>query len=419
MKKKQNNKPQIFAIKKQGVKHTRRDFLKRSLVAGSAALGSGLLSSCDKDEEEEDRSDYKTIYTDVMTHNQSINDLDISADNKILASVSNDGNIKLWSIPDGKLIKNIEGQDFNRVNCLRISTDSNFFATGNSDHKVHLFSFPEGNLIDTFEGHTTTVSSLCFSPNGNILVSGSSDHTYCIWSMPDGQLLKTLEVNYAFQSIDHFNASFSPDGKLLATGSGDETVKIWDTNNWKIIHTIPVTPGNLHDICFSPDGTTLAIIRPNIQTIEFWSTLDWKLEKSTTVETISGSIIFYSRNGDALVLQGYEKIEVRNPESGELKNSILKQSNIFTAAAITSDATVIATGNYGHAIQLWQLPGFQQIVIEGSTCNCDTVCTCDTISNNNSSGICTCNTVDTCDCNEVCSCNSVSSGGGGSYYFPN
>ena len=63
---------------------------------------------------------------------------------------------------------------------------------------------------------------------------------------------------------------------------------------------------------------------------------------------------------------------------------------------------------------------------QDNRCTCHVVCTCDTVSDTDSSWhnavwsgtICTCNTVCTCDTVSTCSCDSQG-GGGGPYWYPN
>ena len=45
---------------------------------------------------------------------------------------------------------------------------------------------------------------------------------------------------------------------LLATASGDKTVKLWDSKSHKCVTTIN-TKGENINICWSPDGKTIAV----------------------------------------------------------------------------------------------------------------------------------------------------------------
>jgi hypothetical protein len=120
------------------------------------------------------------------------------------------------------------------VSSVSFSPDGKILASGSWDNTIKLYSMPDGLLLKTLEGHTHDVESVCFSPDGKILASGSSDKTIKLWSIPDGELLKTLEAHTGFvRSI-----SFSPDGKILASGSADSTIRLWTMPDGKPVYLL-------------------------------------------------------------------------------------------------------------------------------------------------------------------------------------
>ena len=94
-------------------------------------------------------------------HVQEVSDLTVSHDNKVLASASVDGIIRLWNIDMGVM-----------------GTDA------------------FGSLVGTLAGHTSLVSSLNFSPiRDNELLSSSFDGTCRVWNTADGSCV-TVEWNW-------------------------------------------------------------------------------------------------------------------------------------------------------------------------------------------------------------------------------
>jgi hypothetical protein len=89
------------------------------------------------------------------------------------------------------------------------------------------------------------------------------------------------------------------------------------------------------------------------------------------------------------------------------------------AAAATAAGAVVSACAERSEVEVW---------VDDGACTCHVVCTCDVVSEDQSSeweaewldDECICDTV--CTCNTVCSCDSHSSGGGGgssSYWYPN
>src|SRR5205823_4426265 len=69
----------------------------------------------------------------------------------------------------------------------------------------------------TLKGHTSGVTSVCFSPDGKGLATASDDKTAKVWDARTGQESLALKGH-----TDRLTSvCFSPDGQRLATASGD------------------------------------------------------------------------------------------------------------------------------------------------------------------------------------------------------
>ena len=96
-------------------------------------------------------------------HLQEVSDLTVSHDNKVLASASVDGSIRLWNIDRSR--------------------------NGGRDDEF-------GNLLGALDGHTSLVSSLNFSPvRDHELLSSSFDGTCRVWDIRDGSFV-SMEWNW-------------------------------------------------------------------------------------------------------------------------------------------------------------------------------------------------------------------------------
>jgi WD40 repeat protein len=153
-----------------------------------------------------------------------VNAVAISPDGRLLASgaggLGGDSTIKLWSLPEGVLLKTLQGHT-NWVYALAISADGRLLASAGSDHTIKLWSLPEGALLKTLQKHIGAVH-VAISPDGRLLASGGY-RTIKLWSLPEGKLGKTLTGHTETVRA----VAISPDGRLLASGSYDQTVKLW------------------------------------------------------------------------------------------------------------------------------------------------------------------------------------------------
>ena len=120
------------------------------------------------------------------------------------------------------------GDAFNSVTW---SPDSRMIATGSDDSNIRLWDIESGRLVRTLEGHQASVRSVVWSPDGRQLASGSGDRTVRLWEASSGRVLRTLE---GYQDWV-LSVAWSSDGRYLASGSEDGEWRLWSCQSWQQI----------------------------------------------------------------------------------------------------------------------------------------------------------------------------------------
>ncbi len=115
----------------------------------------------------------KQITTILEGHTSDINNVKFSPDNRILASSSWDGGIKLWAVSNWKLLGTLHN---NGAAAIDFSPDGKILASGGSE-AVTLWSPESGENIATLLGHTGWIRGIAFSPDGTTIASGGEDGT--------------------------------------------------------------------------------------------------------------------------------------------------------------------------------------------------------------------------------------------------
>ncbi len=118
--------------------------------------------------------------------------LAVSRDGKLLASLGQYGNVRLWGLPEGSLVGAPEAHIY-WVRCLAMNPDNRLLLSGGYYGAVQLWRLPGGELLKTLEGHQDKVGCLAVSPDGKLLVTGSEDRTLRLWGLPEGMPIRTLE----------------------------------------------------------------------------------------------------------------------------------------------------------------------------------------------------------------------------------
>ena len=204
----------------------------------------------------------------TLAHEQLINSLTFSHDEKLVLTASNDGTAKVWNAATGALVASTP-KESNWINTASFSWDDRFFVTatsGGANARVEVWATPPRNdanlrLMSTLK-HKDDVQNAEFSPtDSNTVVTASYDTTAAIWhwtkcDQRDGanedaceDLPKLLQHDDALQQ-----AIFSDDGTRIVTQSLDNRVQVWDAATGHPIGGRIPHRGNVNSVGISRDG---------------------------------------------------------------------------------------------------------------------------------------------------------------------
>jgi hypothetical protein len=374
----EQEKPQVFAIRKdgEGFRISRRNFLG---MAGITAAGTAsfITTGCAGSRKSNLMCDGKC--GDFEAHKELVSCFSMSPEGKILASGSFDNAIKLWSLPDGKLLQVLAAQKEGKgVTCLFISRDGKTLAAEHLDGTIELWALPEGTLLRTLEGHGYGGSDLFITPDGKILATGSDDATIKLWSLPDGVVLKTLEghVNRVSGTsitpdgkilISHGSNTFysipytTADGKTAYSSTEDHSIKIWSLPDGNLLKTLEGHTGPVFAFSISPDGKILASGSGDA-TIKLWSLPEGILLKTIKGNTNGITALSFKPDGKVLASAtefNDHEIKLWSIPDGHLLKTIKgnkERTDGVNAISFSLDGKILVSSGFDHAIKFWSLP---------------------------------------------------------------
>jgi WD40 repeat protein len=136
------------------------------------------------------------------------------------------------------------------------SPDGKLLATGNLGNQgvpVQIWEVPSGRKVHDLPG--TAYARVAFTPDGNWLVTVTRT-AYQFWKVG------TWEPGLNIPRPGHSSGplAFSSDGRMMACMPEPLTVKLLDAKTGNELATLtPPTPTSVEDVCFSPDGTKIAV----------------------------------------------------------------------------------------------------------------------------------------------------------------
>jgi len=193
------------------------------------------------------------LQTIFPAHQGDVNVLAFSPDGNLIASGGNDGEVFVWDVKTGKMIKKLDAEDI--VLGLVFSPDGKTLIAGlSTKEEFDIWNTDTWGLQKTFPGDQAY--GLAISADGSKIVSaGGGISEANLWDFKTGKLLFKLVKDTDGMALA---VSYDSNGKFVALGGGGDTVFIWDvaTGNsaWELNTGLDVTQA----VAFSPDGTRIA-----------------------------------------------------------------------------------------------------------------------------------------------------------------
>ena len=149
----------------------------------------------------------------TFKHDDWVHAIVFSPNGQRLAAV--DGKqMKIWNVKKREIIARLEG-DANWIGAIAFSPDSQTFASGGSEGNIKLWSVSNWKVIRNFKD-VSSISDLAFSLDGKSLVSAG--YAVAVWSVEDSKIITSFSEHTGWV----MEAAFSPDGTTIASGGFED-----------------------------------------------------------------------------------------------------------------------------------------------------------------------------------------------------
>jgi WD40 repeat protein len=206
------------------------------------------------------------------------------------------------------------------------------------------------------EGHTAGALSS--------LLSRQADPYAGSFAMPSGYYAASLAV--------------SPNRRLLAVGGqpgilgyAHSSVWLWSLATHRRLAVFRDLPGIVHQLAFSPDGSTLAaVVVGNPHSLRLWNVATRKALPNPTGDTGRLTALAYSPNGQIMaVARGLDHvIDLWDLASHRLVARLTGNTGLVWSVAFSPDGKTLASGDSDTTVRLWNAAtGTRQAVLRGLT----------------------------------------------------
>ena len=192
-----------------------------------------------------------------------VNALDFSPDGRVLATASGEptrsGEVKLWSVNDGKLLNAFTNVHSDAVLSLRFSPDGRYLASSSADRFVRVVELATGKVVKAFEGHTSYVLGVAWKRDSRTLASAGADKVIKMWDFVTGERKKNIEgaekevTAIAFVGATGDAVAASGDSQVRLLRESGEKVRSYEGAS-EFMNTVAVTPDGQIVVAGGQDG---------------------------------------------------------------------------------------------------------------------------------------------------------------------
>ncbi len=265
-------------------------------------------------------TEHPILRLETEMHLEIINRIGVDAENRYLATASNDKTIRVWELQTGKLLRIIRlpiGDRFEgMLYAVAVSPDGKTLACGGwtgwsweNSMSIYIFDLNSGNLLKRIKGLPGNIFHLVYSKNGKYLAAALGAN-YGI------RVYKTTDYTLLARDKDYGNSSYGADfdnNNRLVTTSYDGYIRLYEVEaetgvTLRLVAKEMPSGGKMpYSVSFSPDNSKIAVGFANSINVNVLSGNDLSLLYSPDTGDIQKGTLFavsWSSDGKFLYAGG-------------------------------------------------------------------------------------------------------------------
>ena len=285
--------------------------------------------------------------------NDPFNTITFSRDGRWLASAISDNSVKLWDVEsrNPKPARTLHRYS-DRAGGVTFSLEGRQLFSIGSEVMIRAWDVATGSVAAApLEGHTAWGYALGTSPDGLSMASAGADSTIIVWDVISRKRVWRLFGHMA----DLHALAFSPDRRILASGGSDHTIRLWDLKTGQQLSLLRGHGSRVNSLSFSPDGQSL-VSRSEDGFVKLWRVTS-DLEGNALIGSQSFlEEVALSPDGRRLASVGTDLLAVNLWDLPARSRTLLTGHTSATmCAAFSPDGSILATGSHDQTVRLWDV----------------------------------------------------------------
>ncbi|MGV9247734.1 nSTAND1 domain-containing NTPase [Streptomyces sp. NPDC003710] len=281
-----------------------------------------------------------------------VNALVFAPDDRLLATASSDGTVKLRRLADQRTVATLTLPG--RVRSVAFSPDGLTLAASSTDGPVRLWLTAGRGTVTVLPERTTGARAVAFDPRGRTLALAGRDGTVQLWDTGPGHRARAVLRGH---SGNVTALSYAPDGRTLASAGSDRTVRLWSTDTARPVAELRGHTDEVLGVAFSPDGRRLATGGVD-RTVRLWDVAARRVATTLTGHGDDVNAVAWTPDGASVVSAGGDgTTRLWDVRSGRPTATLAGHTDYVLGVAVNGSGTLLATAGFDQSVVLWDLRG--------------------------------------------------------------
>ncbi len=294
----------------------------------------------------------------------------LSSDKKLLATVHEDGALRLWMADSGSPIgtyqtlagpTHLHWTESGAVT-VRDAEGINWSLRLQSDWQIER----KLGTGDDKSPITDRANAVCFSADGKTLVAGSGEPSrsgdLTLWDVGAGKLLKNWPDLHRDSVL---SVEFSPDGKLIACGGADKAVRIFDAATGKPTKVLEGHSHHVLGVSWRRDGRVLASAGAD-NVVKTWDAITGERRKNIDGWDKEVTAVRFTGPADQIITSsGDSKIRVLGDMGTEIRR-LPGAADFMQAVAVTRYGDTAVAGGQDGILRIWDVASGKELAAFGA-----------------------------------------------------